>query len=206
MAKVAVLNMTGAQVGEVELNDAIFAVEVKEHLVHQAVVAHLANLRQGTQSAKTRSEVRGGGRKPFRQKGTGRARQGSIRAVQWVGGGVAFAPKPRNYSFKMNFKERRIALQSALTSRVNESKFIVLDSLEVPAKTKEMAKVLDALKLNKALIVTEGEASKNVMLAAGNIQGVKTSAVNNINVYDILKYDTFVVTKDALAKIEEVYA
>ena len=133
MAKVAVLNMTGAQVGEVELNDAIFAVEIKEHLVHQAVVAHLANLRQGNQSAKTRAEVRGGGRKPWKQKGTGRARQGSIRAVQWVGGGVAFAPKPRNYSFKMNFKERRIALQSALTSRVNESKFIVLDSLEVAA-------------------------------------------------------------------------
>ena len=206
MAKVAVLNMTGAQVGEVELNDSIFAVEVKEHLVHQAVVAHLANLRQGTQSAKTRAEVRGGGRKPWKQKGTGRARQGSIRSVQWVGGGVAFAPKPRNYSFKMNIKERRIALKSALTSRVNGSKFIVLDSLEVAAKTKEMVKVLDALKLNKALIVTEGEAAKNVMLAANNIQGVKTAAVNNISVYDILKYDTFVVTKDALTKIEEVYA
>ncbi len=207
MAKVAVLNMTGAQVGEVELNDAIFAVEVKEHLVHQAVVAHLANRRQGTQSAKTRAEVRGGGRKPWKQKGTGRARQGSIRAVQWVGGGVAFAPKPRNYSIKVNVKERRLALKSALTSRVNESKFIVLDSLELAEiKTKAMANVLEALKLNKALIVTEGEASKNVMLSAKNIQGIKTSAVNNINVYDILKYDTFVVTKDALNKIEEVYA
>ena len=207
MAKVAVLNMTGAQVGEVELNDAIFAVEVKEHLVHQAVVAHLANLRQGTQSAKTRAEVRGGGRKPWKQKGTGRARQGSIRAVQWVGGGVAFAPKPRNYSIKVNAKERRLALKSALTSRVNESKFIVLDSLELAEiKTKAMANVLEALKLNKALIVTEGEASKNVMLSAKNIQGIKTAAVNNINVYDILKYDTFVVTKDALNKIEEVYA
>lgn len=207
MAKVAVLNMTGAQVGEVELNDAIFAVEVKEHLVHQAVVAHLANRRQGTQSAKTRAEVRGGGRKPWKQKGTGRARQGSIRAVQWVGGGVAFAPKPRNYSIKVNAKERRLALKSALTSRVNESKFIVLDSLELAEiKTKAMANVLEALKLNKALIVTEGEASKNVMLSAKNIQGIKTSAVNNINVYDILKYDTFVVTKDALSKIEEVYA
>ena len=207
MAKVAVLNMTGAQVGEVELNDAIFAVEVREHLVHQAVVAHLANRRQGTQSAKTRAEVRGGGRKPWKQKGTGRARQGSIRAVQWVGGGVAFAPKPRNYSIKVNAKERRLALKSALTSRVNESKFIVLDSLELAEiKTKAMANVLEALKLNKALIVTEGEASKNVMLSAKNIQGIKTSAVNNINVYDILKYDTFVVTKDALNKIEEVYA
>ena len=207
MAKVAVLNMTGAQVGEVELNDAIFAVEVKEHLVHQAVVAHLANRRQGTQSAKTRAEVRGGGRKPWKQKGTGRARQGSIRAVQWVGGGVAFAPKPRNYSIKVNAKERRLALKSVLTSRVNESKFIVLDSLELAEiKTKAMANVLEALKLNKALIVTEGEASKNVMLSAKNIQGIKTSAVNNINVYDILKYDTFVVTKDALSKIEEVYA
>ena len=207
MAKVAVLNMTGAQVGEVELNDSIFAVEVKEHLVHQAVVAHLANRRQGTQSAKTRAEVRGGGRKPWKQKGTGRARQGSIRAVQWVGGGVAFAPKPRNYSIKVNAKERRLALKSALTSRVNESKFIVLDSLELAEiKTKAMANVLEALKLNKALIVTEGEASKNVMLSAKNIQGIKTAAVNNFNVYDILKYDTFVVTKDALNKIEKVYA
>ena len=207
MAKVAVLNMTGAQVGEVELNDSIFAVDIKEHLVHAAVVAHLANRRQGTQSAKTRSEVRGGGRKPWRQKGTGRARQGSIRAVQWVGGGVAFAPKPRNYSVKMNTKERKLALKSVLTSRVNEGKLIVLDSLELAEiKTKAMANVMDALKLNKALIVTDGEASKNVMLSARNIQGVKTSAVNNINVYDILKYDTFVVTKEALSKIEEVYA
>jgi len=207
MAKVAVYNINGQQVGEVELNDSIFAVEVKEHLVHSAVVAHLANRRQGTQSAKTRAEVRGGGRKPWRQKGTGRARQGSIRAVQWTGGGVAFAPKPRDYSIKLNKKEKRIALKSVLTSRVNESKMIVLDSLELAEiKTKAMVAVLDALKLNKALIVTEGEASKNVMLSARNIQAVKTSAVNNINVYDILKYDTFVVTKDALNKIEEVYA
>lgn len=206
MAKVSVLNQTGAQVGEIELNDAIFAVEIKEHLVHQAVVAHLANRRQGTQSARTRSEVRGGGRKPWKQKGTGRARQGSIRAVQWVGGGVAFAPKPRDYSFKMNTKERKLALKSALTSRVNEAKFIVLENLEVAAKTKEMAKVLGALNLKKALIVTDGAAAQNVKLAANNIQGIKTSAVNNINVYDILKYDTFVVTKEALTKIEEVYA
>ena len=206
MAKVAVLNMTGAQVGEIELNDSIFAVEIKENLVHQAVVAHLANRRQGTQSAKTRAEVRGGGRKPWKQKGTGRARQGSIRSVQWVGGGVAFAPKPRDYSFKMNTKERKLALKSALTSRVNEAKFIVLENLEVAAKTKEMAKVLGALNLKKALIVTDGAAAQNVKLAANNIQGIKTSAVNNINVYDILKYDTFVVTKEALTKIEEVYA
>lgn len=207
MAKVAVYNMNGQQVDEVELKDSIFAVDVKEHLVHAAVVAHLANRRQGTQSAKTRAEVRGGGRKPWRQKGTGRARQGSIRAVQWTGGGVAFAPKPRDYSIKLNKKERRLALKSALTSRVNGSKLIVLDSLELnEIKTKAMKTVLDALKLNKALIVTEGDASKNVMLSARNIESIKTSAVNNINVYDILKYDTFVVTKEALNKIEEVYA
>lgn len=207
MAKVAVYNMNGQQVGEVELNDSIFAVDVKEHLVHAAVVAHLANRRQGTQSAKTRAEVRGGGRKPWRQKGTGRARQGSIRAVQWTGGGVAFAPKPRDYSIKLNKKERKLALKSALTSKVQGSKFIVLDALELAEiKTKAMINVLDALKLNKALIVTDGDASRNVMLSARNIQSVKTSAVNNINVYDILKYDTFVVTKDALNKIEEVYA
>jgi large subunit ribosomal protein L4 len=207
MAKVAVYNMNGQQVSEVELNESIFAIDVKEHLVHAAVVAHLANKRQGTQSAKTRAEVRGGGRKPWRQKGTGRARQGSIRAVQWTGGGVAFAPKPRDYSIKLNRKEKKLALKSVLTSRVSESKFIVLDSLELAEiKTKAMKNVLDALKLNKALIVTEGEASRNVMLSARNIESIKTSAVNNINVYDILKYDTFVVTKDALNKIEEVYA
>lgn len=207
MAKVAVYNINGQQVGEVELNDSIFGVDVKEHLVHAAVVAYLANRRQGTQSAKTRAEVRGGGRKPWKQKGTGRARQGSIRSVQWTGGGVAFAPKPRDYSVKLNKKERRLALKSALTSRVSASKLIVLDSLELAeAKTKAMVNVLEALKLNKALIITAGEASKNVMLSARNIQGIKTSAVNNINVYDILKYDTFVVTQDALNKIEEVYA
>jgi len=206
MAKVAVYNMNGQQVGEVELNDSIFAVEVKEHLVHASVVAQLANKRQGTQSAKTRAEVRGGGRKPWRQKGTGRARQGSIRSVQWKGGGVAFAPKPRDYSIRLNKKERRLALKSVLTSRVLESKFIVLDVLEfAEIKTKAMVNVLDALKLKKALIVTEGETSRNVMLSANNIQGIRTSAVNNINVYDILKYDTFVVTKDALNKLEEVY-
>ena len=207
MANVTVYNMNGQQVGEVELNEAIFAVEIKEHLVHAAVVAHLANKRQGTQSAKTRAEVRGGGRKPWRQKGTGRARQGSIRSPQWTGGGVVFAPKPRDYSVKLNRKERRIALKSALTSRVNESKFIVLDELNLSEiKTKAMKNVLGALNLNKALVVTEGEASKNVMLSARNIQGIKTAAVNNISVYDILKYDTFVVTKEALATIEAVFA
>lgn len=207
MAKVTVYNMNGQQVGEVELNESIFAIDVKENLVHAAVVAHLANRRQGTQSTKTRAEVRGGGRKPWKQKGTGRARQGSIRSPQWTGGGVVFAPKPRDYSFKMNKKEKQLALKSALTSRVNESKFIVVDELNLSEiKTKAMKNVLGALNLNKALVVTEGETSKNVMLSARNIQGIKTAAVNNINVYDILKYDTFVVTKEALAKIEEVYA
>lgn len=207
MAKVAVYNMNGEKVSERELKDSIFAVDIKEHLVHAAVTAYLANRRQGTQSAKTRAEVSGGGRKPWRQKGTGRARQGSIRAPQWTGGGVVFAPKPRDYSIKLNRKEKRLALKSALTSRVNDNKFIVLDELTLPEiKTKSMKAVLDKFNLNKALIVTDGEASKNVMLSARNIPNVKTSAVNNINVYDILKYDTFVVTADALDKIEEVYA
>ena len=207
MANVNVFNMNGQQVGEVELMDSIFAVEVKENLVHSAVLLYLANRRQGTQSAKTRAEVRGGGRKPWRQKGTGRARQGSIRSPQWTGGGVVFAPKPRDYSFKMNRTEKRLALKSALTSRVQENKFIVLDELNLTEiKTKAMKNVVDALNLKKALFITEGEASMNVMLSARNIQGVKTAAVNNMNVYDILKYDTVVVTKEALAKIEEVYA
>lgn len=206
MAKVALYNMNAEQIGEVELMDSIFGIEVKEHLVHTAVISHLANLRQGTQNAKTRAEVRGGGRKPFKQKGTGRARQGSTRAPQWVGGGVVFAPKPRDYSFKVNKKERRIALKSALASRVNESKFIVIDELNFPeAKTKTMKNILDSFKLNKALIVTEGEV-KNIALSARNIAGIKAAGVNNISVYDILKYDTFVVTKEALNKIEEVYA
>ncbi len=207
MANVNVLNMNGQTVGEIELMDSIFAVEVKENLVHSAVLLYLANRRQGTQSAKTRAEVRGGGRKPWRQKGTGRARQGSIRSPQWTGGGVVFAPKPRDYSFKMNRTEKRIALKSALTSRVLENKLIVLDELNLTEiKTKTMKNVVTALDLKKALFITEGEASMNVMMSARNIQGVKTAAVNNMNVYDILKYDTVVVTKEALAKIEEVYA
>ncbi len=206
MANISVLNMEGKQVGEVSLSDEIFAVEIKEHLVHQAVVSYLANQRQGTQSTKTRAEVRGGGRKPWRQKGGGRARQGSIRSPQWTGGGVVFAPKPRDYSFKFNRKERQQALKCVLTSRVNENKIIVLDELQLQeAKTKAMVKVLDALQLKKALIVTEGPYVSDIKRAAGNIQGVKTAGVNNINVYDILKYDTFVVTKEALSKIEEVY-
>lgn len=206
MASVSVLNMEGAQVGTIELNDAIFGVEVNEHLVHMAVVQQLANNRQGTQSAKTRAEVRGGGKKPWRQKGTGHARQGSIRAPQWVGGGVVFAPKPRDYSFKLNKKEKRIALKSALTSRVNENKFIVLDDLKLDEiKTKKFQAVLDNLKVNKALVIMN-EKNENVILSARNIPSVKTALTNTINVYDILKYDTVVVTKDAVATIEEVYA
>lgn len=206
MAKVSVYNIEGNVVGDIELNDAIFGVEVNEHLVHMAVVSQLANKRQGTQSAKTRSEVSGGGRKPWRQKGTGHARQGSTRSPQWTGGGVVFAPKPRDYSFKMNKKEKSLALKSALTSRVAENKFIVLDSISFDApKTKNMVAVLDKLNVEKALVVLN-EGDMNVVLSARNIPGVKTSATNAINVYDILKYDKVVITKDAVATIEEVYA
>ncbi len=206
MANVAVYNMEGNEVGTMELNDAVFGVEVNEHLVHLAVVNRLANMRQGTQKAKTRSEVSGGGRKPWRQKGTGHARQGSTRAPQWTGGGVVFAPTPRDYSFKMNKKEKRLALKSALTSRVQENKFIVLDELKLDAiKTKDMKKVLDNLKVNKALVVLE-EGSENVVLSARNIPNVETAPVSSINVYDILKYNTVITTKAAVASIEEVYA
>ena len=206
MANVAVYNMEGNEVGTMELSDAVFGVEVKENLVHQAVVLHLANRRQGTQKAKTRSEVSGGGRKPWRQKGTGHARQGSIRAPQWTGGGVVFAPVPRDYSFKMNKKEKRLALKSALTSKVQENKFLVLDELKLDAvKTKEMKKVLDNLKVDKALVVI-GNDSENVVLSARNIPGVQTASVNTINVYDILKYNTVIAPKSSVASIEEVYA
>ena len=206
MANVSVYNMEGKEVGTIELNDAVFGVEVNEHLVHMAVVNQLANNRQGTQKAKTRSEVSGGGRKPWRQKGTGHARQGSTRAPQWTGGGVVFAPTPRDYSFKMNKKEKRLALKSALTSRVQENKFIVLDELKLDAiKTKDMKKVLDNLKVNKALVVL-GEGSENVVLSARNIPNVETAPVSSINVYDILKYNTVITTKAAVASIEEVYA
>ena len=206
MAKVSVYNMEGSQVGDIELSDAVFGVEVNEHLVHMAVLQQLANNRQGTQSAKTRSEVSGGGRKPWRQKGTGHARQGSTRSPQWTGGGVVFAPKPRDYSFKLNKKEKQLALKSALTSRVNESKFFVVDELKFDEiKTKNFKTVLDNLKVNKALVVLD-ENDQNTVLSARNLPGVKTAQTNTINVYDILKYNTLVITKAAVAKIEEVYA
>ena len=206
MATVSVLNMEGKEVGSMELNDAVFGVEINEHLVHQAVVLQLANNRQGTQKAKTRSEVSGGGRKPWRQKGTGHARQGSIRAPQWTHGGVVFAPVPRDYSFKMNKKEKRAALKSVLTSKVQENKFIVLDELKLAeVKTKEMKKVLDNLKVNNALVII-GDDSENVALSARNIAGVQTASVNTINVFDMLKYNTIIATKSSVASIEEVYA
>ena len=206
MANVSVYNMEGNEVGKMDLNDAVFGVEVNEHLVHMAVVAQLANKRQGTQKAKTRSEVSGGGRKPWRQKGTGHARQGSIRAPQWKGGGVVFAPTPRDYTIRLNKKEKRAALKSALTSRVLENKFIVVDELKLDEiKTKKFQGVLDNLKVSKALVVV-GEGSDNVVLSARNIPTVKTAYVNTINVYDILKYNTVIATKAAVATIEEVYA
>ena len=206
MANVTVYNMEGNEVGTMELNDAVFGVEINEHLVHLAVVRQLVNTRQGTQKAKTRSEVRGGGRKPWRQKGTGHARQGSIRAPQWTGGGVVFAPVPRDYEVKMNKKERRAALKSALTSKVQENKLVVVDSLALAeAKTKEMQKVLTNLKADKALVVTADDDQK-VVLSARNIADVQTATVNTINVYDVMKHNTVVVTKDAVASIEEVYA
>ena len=206
MANVAVYNMEGKEVGTMELNDAVFGVEVNEHLVHMAVVAQLANKRQGTQKAKTRSEVSGGGRKPWRQKGTGHARQGSIRAPQWKGGGVVFAPTPRDYTIKLNKKEKRLALKSALTSRVLENKLIVVENLQMDEiKTKKFAEVLNNLKVDKALVVLD-DNNKNVMLSARNIPNVRTAVTNTINVYDILKYNTLVLAKDVVAKIEEVYA
>ncbi len=206
MANVSVFNMEGKEVGTLTLNDAVFGVEVNEHLVHMAVVAQLANKRQGTQSARTRGEVSGGGRKPWRQKGTGHARQGSTRSPQWKGGGVVFAPKPRDYTITLNKKEKRLALKSALTSRVQENKFIVVDEMKFDEiKTKKFQAVLNNLKVEKALVVLDGD-NKNAVLSARNIQGVKTAAVNTINVYDILKYNTVVATKAAVAGIEEVYA
>lgn len=206
MANVSVYNMEGKEVGQIELNDSIFGVKINEHLVHMAVVQQLANKRQGTQSTKTRAEVRGGGRKPWRQKGTGNARQGSIRSPQWKGGGVVFAPKPRDYSFKLNKKEKQAALKSALSSKVENNKLIVLDKLSFDEiKTKSMANVLNNLNVNKALIVL-GEKNDNVYLSARNIPSVRTVQSNSINVYDILKYDALVLTKDAVEKIEEVYA
>ncbi|MDO5574331.1 MAG: 50S ribosomal protein L4 [bacterium] len=206
MANVAIYDMKGKEVGKMDLSDAVFGVEINEHLVHMAVVQQLANNRQGTQKAKTRSEVSGGGRKPWRQKGTGHARQGSTRSPQWTGGGVVFAPVPRDYSFKLNKKEKRLALKSALTSRVQENKLIVLDELKFDEiKTKKFQEVLDNLKVNKALVVLN-DNDQNVMLSARNIPNVRTALTNTINVYDVMKYNTVIVTKDAVATIEEVYA
>ena len=206
MANVSLYNMEGKEVGKIELKDEIFGVEINEHLVHKAVVAQLANKRQGTQKARTRSEVSGGGRKPWRQKGTGHARQGSIRAPQWTGGGVVFAPKPRDYSQKINKKEARLALFSALTSKVQDNKIFVVEDLKLDEiKTKKFAEVLKNLKVDKALVVLE-EGNKNVQLSARNIPNVKTAGANTINVYDILKYNTLVLSKEVVAKIEEVYA
>ena len=206
MANVTVYNMEGKEVGTIELNDAVFGVEVNEHLVHMAVVAQLANKRQGTQKAKTRSEVSGGGRKPWRQKGTGHARQGSTRSPQWTGGGMVFAPTPRDYTITLNKKEKRAALKSALTSRVNENKFVVVDELKFDeVKTKNFKAVMNNLKVSKALVVL-ADNDQNTVLSARNIPEVKTSLVNTINVFDILKYNTVVATKAAVASIEEVYA
>ena len=206
MANVSVFNMEGKEVGTIELNDAVFGVEINEHLVHMAVVQQLANKRQGTQKAKTRSEVSGGGRKPWRQKGTGHARQGSTRAPQWKGGGMVFAPVPRDYSFKMNKKEKRAALKSALTSKVQDTKRIVLDELKFDEiKTKNFVNVMNNLKVNKGLVVLADNDS-NVIMSARNVATVDTIVVNSINVYDVMKANTLVLTKDAVAKIEEVYA
>ena len=206
MANVSVYNMEGKEVGTMELNDAVFGVEVNEHLVHMAVLQQLANNRQGTQKAKTRSEVSGGGRKPWRQKGTGHARQGSTRAPQWTGGGVVFAPVPRDYSFKINKKEKRAALKSALTSRVEAQKFVVLDELKLEAiKTKDFVKVLNNLNVSKALVVM-GDKDVVIEKSAANVPDVKTTQATLLNVYDILKYDTVITTKAAVEKIEEVYA
>ena len=206
MANVAVYNMEGKEVDKIELNDSIFGVEINEHLVHMAVLQQLANKRQGTQKAKTRSEVRGGGRKPWRQKGTGHARQGSTRSPQWTGGGVVFAPTPRDYSFKLNKKEKRAALKSALTSRVVENKFVVVDELKLDEiKTKKFVEVLKNLNVEKALVVLN-DMDEKVIASAANIPTVKTTQTNELNVFDVLKYDTVVVRKAAVATIEEVYA
>ena len=206
MANVVVYNMEGKEVGTIELNDAVFGVEVNEHLVHMAVVQQLANNRQGTQKAKTRSEVSGGGRKPWRQKGTGNARQGSTRSPQWTHGGVVFAPTPRDYSFKLNKKEKRAALKSALTSKVQGSSLVVIDELKFEEiKTKNFVNVMNNLKVQKGLVVI-AENDANVVKSAKNVADVNTTLVNNINVYDIMKAKTVVLTKDAVAKIEEVYA
>ncbi|WP_024621758.1 50S ribosomal protein L4 [Metaclostridioides mangenotii] len=207
MPKLNVLNVAGQNVGEIELTDTIFNVEVNEHILYEVVKNQLANKRQGNQSAKTRSEVRGGGRKPWRQKGTGRARQGSTRSVQWVGGGVAFAPKPRSYRYTLPKKVRRLAMKSALTTKVQNSEIIILDQLNMDApKTKEFAQILKNINANRKALVVTAEKNENVIKSARNIEGVQTSLVNTLNVYDILKYDSFIITTDAVKKVEEVYA
>lgn len=207
MPKLNILNVNGQNVGEIELAEAIFGIEVNEHVLYEVVKNQLANKRQGTQSAKTRAEVRGGGRKPWKQKGTGRARQGSIRAVQWVGGGVAFAPKPRDYSYTLPKKVRRLAIKSALSSKVQNNEIIVLDALNMEApKTKEFVQILKNINASKKALVVTAEKNENVVKSARNIEGVQAATVNTINVYDILKYDTFVITTDAVKKVEEVYA
>ena len=206
MATVPVKNLQGETVGSIDLSDALFGIEANKHAVHMAVVQYLANQRQGTKSAKTRAEVRGGGRKPWRQKGTGRARQGTIRAPQWTGGGVVFAPKPRDFTIRLNKKQKRLALKSVLSDKVNQGKLLVLENLDLPEiKTKSMVDVCGKLEVNDALFVMEG-SNKNAILSARNIPGIKTAAVNTINVYDILKHDSFVVTKEAVEKMQEVYA
>ena len=206
MATVAVYNMKGEQTGSMDISDDIFDIKVNQHALHMAVVQYLANQRQGTKGTKTRSEVRGGGRKPWRQKGTGRARQGSIRSPQWTGGGVVFAPKARDYSIKLNKKQKRLAMKSALSSKVQDGKFIVVDDLKLPeVKTKEMVKVCQNLKANSGALVVLDSVDKNVILSARNIPGIKTAGINTINVYDILKHDTFVVTKEAVTQMQEVY-
>ncbi|AVP54730.1 50S ribosomal protein L4 [Clostridium tetani] len=206
MPTVGLFNKEGQKVGDFQLSDKVFGVEVNKEVLHQVIVAQLANKRQGTQSSKTRAEVSGGGRKPWRQKGTGRARQGSIRAPQWIKGGVVFAPKPRDYSMAIPKSMKRVAMKSALSSKVQENEIVILESLEADApKTKEIVKMLDAFNAKKTLIVTE-ESNKNIYKSARNIEGVTVLPVNNINVYDILRYDKFIITKDAVSKIEEVYA
>ena len=207
MPKVNVYNMLGEQVGEIELNEQIFGIEVNQHVVYEVVKNQLANKRQGTQSAKTRAEVRGGGRKPFRQKGTGRARAGSIRAPHWTGGGVTFAPKPRDYSYKVPKKVRRLAMKSALTSKVENNEIIVIDELNFDApKTKDMVNLLNKLNADRKALIVTTEKNENVVRSANNIATVQTTVVNNLNVYDILKYNSFIITKDAVRKVEEVYA
>lgn len=207
MPKVALYNVSGQQIGDIELNDAVFGVEVNQHVLYEVVKNQLANKRQGTQSAKTRAEVRGGGKKPWRQKGTGRARQGSIRSPQWIGGGVVFAPKPRDYSYTIPKKVKRLAMKSALSSKVESKEIIVLDELNLTQpKTKDMVNILKNINSNKKALVVMAEKNENVVKSANNIPGVQTTLVNTLNVYDILKYDSFIITKDAVKKVEEVYA